>query len=178
MRLAIFLRAVNVGGRNKVPMADLRDALTAAGFGGVSSYIQSGNVIVDADDKTTPSAVASHVRKIIAESFGHDIDVIVRRPEELVAIIETGPFRDEDPKQVLVVLLEQAFDGELDASRFAPDVCVVSANGTEVHAFCPTGFSKSKLTAKWIETQAGCSGTGRNWNTMTKMASLAETVVE
>ena len=73
-----LLRGVNVGGNNKVPMAVLRTALEADGFANVRTYIQSGNVLVDAT-RSSPSKIAGRVKAVIQDTFGLDIATIVRR---------------------------------------------------------------------------------------------------
>jgi len=165
----VLLRAVNVGGRNKVPMAELRTAVEAAGFGDVGTYVQSGNLICSSRKKAPGVATAIH--KLVEAEFGHDIEVIVRTPAELAALDEANPYPDADPKQSGVVFLAAAPDGPLDASKFAPDTCVVS--GADVFVHCPSSFADTKLTAGWVEKQVGQAGTRRNWNTIHKLVQLA-----
>lgn len=166
----VLLRAVNVGGRNKVPMADLRAAASDAGFGDVATHVQSGNLICSS--RKGPPAVAKAVQKLIADEFGHDIEVIVRTPDALAALVAANPWPDADPKQSGVVFLAGECDGELDAARFEPDVC--RATGADVFVNCPTTFASTKLTAGWVEKQSGQAGTRRNWNTVHKLLELSQ----
>src|SRR6476620_1583090 len=84
-----FLRAVNVGGR-KVPMADLRGHLEDAGFTEVATHIQSGNVRVNSTLRSVPK-VEAQLEKVMAAAFGIEIPAIVRRPGELVDLVENAP---------------------------------------------------------------------------------------
>jgi len=165
---AVLLRAVNVGGRNKVPMAELRELLGDLGFDEVATYIQSGNVVCSSSKKAP--AVANTIKQAIADTFGHDIAVIVRTASEIAALIDTFPYPNADPKASGVVFLAAAFDGELDASKFAPDECQLY--GSNVFVNCPTRFADTKLTGAWVEKQTGLAGTRRNWATVLKLHAM------
>jgi len=168
-KYVVLMRAVNVGGRNKVPMADLRAAVDAAGFGDVATHVQSGNLICSSRKKAP--GVATAIKKLIASEFGHEVEVIVRTPAQLAALGEANPYPDADPKQSGVVFLAGEAAGPLDPVKFAPDTCVVS--GADVFVHCPSSFADTKLTAGWVEKQAGQAGTRRNWNTIHKLVELA-----
>ena len=164
-----LLRGINVGGRNKIPMAELRQLLAELGFTNVATYIQSGNIICSSRKKS--AGVASSIAQGIRERFGHDIAVMVRTIDELDQIIAGWPYADADPKASGVVFLDDPFDGGLDASAFAPDECLVA--GAEVYVNCPTRFADTKLTAAWIEKQTDRAGTRRNWTTVLKLQAMA-----
>lgn len=164
----VLLRAINVGGHNKIPMADLRSLLDDLGFTDVATYIQSGNVVCGSRKKT--SSVAKAIKVGIADRFGHDIEVMARTSDELAKIVTDWPYGDADPKASGVVFLSDSYDGELDAATFAPDGCLVA--GTDVYVTCPTRFADTKLTAAWIEKQTGLAGTRRNWATVLKLHAM------
>ena len=101
----ILLRGVNVGGNNKVPMADLRARLTDDGFTRVRTYIQSGNVLVDAG-RTTPAKVADRVATSIREAFAVDVPVIVVDVPGLQRVFDENPYPDEsDHKRLHAIFL-------------------------------------------------------------------------
>lgn len=168
--LVVLLRAINVGGRNKIPMAELRDLLVELGFDNVATYIQSGNVVLSSSKK--PSAAAKVIKDGIAERFDHDISVIVRTADELSAIIDGFPYPDGDPKSSGVVFFDADLAGELDTARFAPDECKIA--GPNVYVNCPTRFADTKLTVAPMEKQTGLSGTRRNWATVLKLQSMVD----
>jgi uncharacterized protein (DUF1697 family) len=87
---AILLRGVTPTGRNRVPMAELRAALTDAGLGDVRTYIQSGNVIAKSPLEQT--AIEALVHQVIAREIGADIAVLARTHEEIERIVAGNPF--------------------------------------------------------------------------------------
>jgi len=165
-----LLRAVNVGGHNKIKMAELRDALTEAGFGDVATYVQSGNVVCTS--RKGAAAVEKAIHQVIAERFGHDITVIVRSPAELATLVAGFPWDEPDGKASGIVFLDGPSD-PIDAAHFAPDELKVV--GADVYVHYAKTFSDSKLTPAWIEKAAGRAGTRRNWNTVLKLTEMAPT---
>ncbi|HSZ44148.1 MAG TPA: DUF1697 domain-containing protein, partial [Streptosporangiaceae bacterium] len=100
-----LLRGINVGGKNKVPMAELRDVVTSLGHTGVTTYIQSGNVLFTASEDDT-AKLAAALEAAIAEAFGVRSPVVVLSREDLVRVLDTNPHPEEpNPKLVHVVFL-------------------------------------------------------------------------
>ncbi len=167
-----LLRGVNVGGHNKVPMAQLRAALTDAGLEGVATYIASGNVVLRAEDDP-----ADRVAAVITERFGLDIAVVARSGADLRAAIAANPFAPlaaDDPKLVhcffTTTPVEATALDRFDHDRYAPDRVAVAA-GELVAAF-PDGMARSKLTSAVLDRVAGGPTTGRNWNTVLKLEAM------
>ena len=102
-----LLRGINVGGHNRVPMADLREMFGAAGASEVLTYIQSGNVVFDAPAKRV-GAIVRQVRAAIAEQLGLEIPLVVRSAAAIAKIAHTHPFagRVDDPKFLMVAFLD------------------------------------------------------------------------
>jgi uncharacterized protein (DUF1697 family) len=177
MTVVALLRGINLGPNNRIPMAELRTALGEAGFGGVATYLQSGNVILrelpaklrGADD----GKLAGAIEKVIADTFGFDIRVVVRTADELEAVLAKDPFAGvaTDPAKYLVTFLEGTPKPlTLDPADYAPEQFAL--HGTEVYLWLPDGVHKAKLgKAKW-ERLAGVSGTARNWRTVQKLHAL------
>lgn len=95
-----LLRGINVGGRNKVTMAELRAGLSARGLTGVRTFIASGNVVVDAPGVADPVGyVQEVVARTIAEDFGFACSVLVRTAPEIRRIAEAIPPEWDDPAQ-------------------------------------------------------------------------------
>lgn len=88
-RYVALLRAVNVGGRNPVPMAELREAFTRADFTDVSTYIQSGNVLFSADRPGV--GLEDHIEEVLEERFGMPIVVVVRSVRQLRSVVRSAP---------------------------------------------------------------------------------------
>lgn len=102
-----ILRGINVSGRRKVPMAELRKLLRDAGIQEVKTYIQSGNILLAAAHQT-PNAIANQVQNAIRDHFGFQVPVIIRRQDEMKAILEINPFilqRHEDIARLHVTFL-------------------------------------------------------------------------
>ncbi len=172
----VLLRGVNVGGHNKVPMAELRAGLEAAGCEAVATYIASGNVALRAGS-SDPAAVARLVQSVIADLFDLNIAVMVRSPAQLQAAVDANPFPDRtgEPKNLYCAFTsEPVTDGQLDDfdhDRYAPDQLATGAG--ELYAYYPDGMSRSKLNSAAVDKAAGGPTTARNWNTLTKLLELA-----
>jgi uncharacterized protein (DUF1697 family) len=158
-------------------MTDLRNLLAQLGFDDVKSLLQSGNVVFGSRARTG----AELERFLEAEAlkrFAIEIDFFVRAPEEWKSIIRQNPFRKEaelDPARLVVMLLKsppQAADvAALQAEISGPEI--VQAKGRQLYAFYPNGQGRSRLTNAMIERKLGRC-TGRNWNTVLKLALLAK----
>ncbi|NLD77824.1 MAG: DUF1697 domain-containing protein [Acidimicrobiales bacterium] len=84
-----LIRGINVGGKNPVPMVELRAAFEACGFGNVSTYIQSGNVLFDADAK--PSELEPQIESAMEDRFGVPLVVVVRTRRQLADVVDKAP---------------------------------------------------------------------------------------
>ncbi len=167
MTTAVFLRGINVGGNAKIGMAALREAMERAGYTGVKTLLQSGNVVVD---KITPAAM----EKLILDEFGLQVRVMTRTHAQLAKVIEDNPFPQHvgEPAKLAVGFLDKAVGKvALDAARYAPDEFVLA--GKEIYLWFPNGLGRSKLSeAAFAKALGGPALTVRNWNTVTKMAAL------
>jgi uncharacterized protein (DUF1697 family) len=176
-RQVVLLRGVNLGPHQRVAMADLRTALTGAGFERVVTHLQSGNVVLDSD--LSGAKLGPAVARVLADRLGLRSDVIVRSASELAAAIDADPFSDiaTDPaRHVLgflagapgpdkVALIEQriaALPSDGDRHAF---------HGAHLYLWCPNGISKSPyFRVPW--DRLGVSSTQRNWNTVTALLRL------
>ncbi len=172
-----LLRAVNVGGRKVVAMADLRGLLDELGFAGARSLLQSGNLVFRGAARS-PSQVERLLEAQAARRLGLETDVFVRTDKEWGAIVRANPLRPEavrDPGHLLVMLLKDA-PGRA-AVRALQDAIrgreTVRAVGRQLYVMYPDGIGRSRLTNALIEKTLGTRATGRNWNTVLKLAALA-----
>ncbi len=172
---AALLRGINVGGRALIPMAGLRTALAEAGLADVTSYLQSGNLIVP-DPPDVPESTAALIEKVIADHFENRVKVMIRTGGQMTDVIARDPFSGSgvEPKLRHVVFLERAPTATqvagLDPERSPSDRFEVS--GSEVYVEYPDGSGRSKLDLAYFEKVLGLSGTARNWNTVAKLADL------
>lgn len=172
-----LLRGVNVGGRNRLAMADLTAMFEAAGAVDVRTYIQSGNVVFRAAEAKL-EAVRKRVEAALEAKFGHPIPVILRAPHALDRACSDHPLRargvDEDLLYVgfLRDVPDARLAAALDPKRSPTDRFVV--RGGEVF-LCYAGgdVAKSKLTAAWFDQQLGTSITVRNLRTLSALVELA-----
>src|SRR5205809_7422083 len=102
MRQIVLLRGINLGSRNRIAMPALREAFAEASFEDVATYLQSGNVVLTSHLK--PDRLAVRCRKLISDSFGLDVAVVVRSRGELAAVVRRNPFARvaTDPKRYQV----------------------------------------------------------------------------
>ncbi len=172
-----FMRGINVGGNNKLPMKDLRRVFEDQGCSEVASYIQSGNVLFDASAALARS-VPGLVAKAVEAEFGITSPVIVRSAPALRKIVAQHPLGDAaaEPKLFSVGLLDAkpkaAQIKSFEVDRFLPDTWEVI--GTEIFMHFPNGSARSKLTNAYIDRAFDTISTVRNWNTFTKLVALCD----
>lgn len=167
-----LLRGINVGRNRRIRMADLREALGAAGFGRVRTLLQSGNVVLDAPG-VTPGEVERRVHDAVLAGSGFDVAVVVRTAAELADVVVRSPLAaPEDGARYLVAFLAgPAADVDL------PELPEGSQeqwwrSGREVYVWCPGGLLESPLMQHFAGRNAAVA-TVRNWNTVTALARLA-----
>jgi uncharacterized protein (DUF1697 family) len=172
VRWVVLLRAVNLGARNKVPMAQLRTLLEEAGYGDVRTYIASGNVLLDGPRDRT--AVARKLERLIADEFDVETTAIVRTPKELSAVVAAHPFGRDTSRSHVVFLADRPTKkaaASLAAADHSPDRAVVA--GTDVYVRYPGDVQGSRLSAARLERLLDVPGTHRNWRTVAALAQLA-----
>lgn len=174
MRQIALLRGVNVGPRNRVAMADLRAAL-AERFDNVATHLQSGNVVLNAQERGED--LAQECERLIAERFGLEIAVLVRTAEELRIVIERDPLAGiaTDPKRYQVSFLAAEPDPavlERLSTLAAGDERLV-AEGRELYAWHPDGIARSRLWAALAGPGLGVRATARNWTTVNRLLAMA-----
>jgi uncharacterized protein (DUF1697 family) len=173
-----LLRGINVGGHNKIPMAELRTECEDLGFEDVATYIQSGNVVFRAAGGA--HAVAEKLRQAIAARFGCEVPVVLRTVEALERVAGTNPFLEEgaDPSRLHVgFLLEKPAPARLaDLPAQPPGPEELRVVGAEVFLHYPEGMGTSKLTTAWLDRALGTTMTARNWRTVNKLVEMGRQV--
>jgi uncharacterized protein (DUF1697 family) len=178
VRIAL-LRAINLGGGSSVAMTDLCALLTALGFTDVRTVLASGNLVFRATATVDDDELERSLETHFAKRLGLHTDVLVRTVPEWREIVARNPFPEEarrDPSHLVVVALRDAPTAArvaaLQEGIKGPEV--VRAVGRQTYVVYPAGIGRSKLTAAVLEKGLGTRGTGRNWNTVLKVAALAE----
>ncbi|OQX14036.1 MAG: hypothetical protein BWK76_15260 [Desulfobulbaceae bacterium A2] len=169
---AILLRGVTPTGKNKVPMAELRAALTEAGLLDAQTYIQSGNVI--AKSRLDHAAVQSLVHEAVVRKIGADVAIIARTHEQLCRVMEQNPFPTEVASRTyfssLASMPTPALLHELLQIDFSPDA--VQVIDDTIYTLYATKFSDSKFNNNFFERRLKVVATTRNFNTMSRLLRL------
>jgi uncharacterized protein (DUF1697 family) len=175
VRQIVLLRGVNVGGRNKLAMPALREALEDAGMRDVVTYVQSGNVVLESAAK--PAALAREVEAAIAEGFGLEVGALVRTRAELARIVRADPLGDVAGEEKLYQVTFCASKPDAKALAKVAERAVegerLLARGKEIFAWFPHGVGRSKLAAALSKQNLGVLATARNWTTVKKLLELA-----
>ena len=174
MRWVAFLRAVNLGPDNKVPMAELRTLLADAGYDRVRTYIASGNVLFRSGERSAAKLDAQLERAIEAR-FGLPVRVVVRSASELARIVERLPerWRSSPELRVSVWFLLRGANARALASRLTPKEGideVVPAPGALLWAVRRDALTRTGI--RLIGTPDYKQITSRNLNTTLKLAEL------
>jgi uncharacterized protein (DUF1697 family) len=168
MRWVALLRGVNLGARNKVPMAELRTLLEDVGYAGVRTYIASGNVLLDGP--TGRAALGAELERLILDAFGVATTVILRKPRELAAAVEGHPFEHASETHVAFLAKRPVEAAAARLEQFDPDAVL---SGAELYLRLPRGVHGSRLSNIRIESLLGVAATLRNWRTVVALAELA-----
>jgi len=174
IRYVALLRGINVGKARQIGMPRLAEVLTARGHENVRTHLRSGNVVLDSP--LEEAELVADLEKAIEKEFGFAVPVIVRTGEELAAVIAGDPFTTiaGDPARYLVTFLpEPPAADKVDALPPAEGGGEYLVRGRELYLWLPDGIANTPLGAwKW-DRLLGVAGTGRNWNTVTKLGELS-----
>jgi uncharacterized protein (DUF1697 family) len=171
-----LLRAVNVAGKS-LAMSALRDYASALGLADPRTLLQSGNLIFRSAGKK-PAELERLLEREAEKRLGVTTDFLVRSERELSAIIADNPFATaarRDPAHLLVMFLkhEPAADAIAALRKAIVGRESIAAEARQLYIIYPDGIGRSKLTTRLIERKIATRGTGRNWNTLVKLAAAA-----
>ena len=175
-----FARGINVGGRNKVKMAELRDCFAELGMRGVRTILQSGNVVFGADE-TDLGTLKDLLETGMRQRFGFEAQLLLRTPDAFRSALSSQPFSAaqlEAPNKIAVVFLSQDADAAAVASlrETNPGREEIHAAGSELYIFYTDGMARSKLTNRRIEAALNVVASARNWNTCQRLLRLLDEV--
>lgn len=173
-----MLRGVNVGGHNKIKMEDLRGLCKSLRLRDACTYVQSGNLIFKTDERDL-DLLAKRLQHAIERKFGFRPDIVLRTSAEMREVIARNPFakrRGVEPNRLLVTFLirEPAAEAREKASRLETAPEELRMDRREIYIYYPNGMARPKVSWATIERILKTSGTGRNWNSVTKMLEMAE----
>ncbi|HEY4393571.1 MAG TPA: DUF1697 domain-containing protein [Polyangia bacterium] len=172
-----MLRGINVSGSKMIKMEALRASFEALGFKNVRSYVQSGNVVFAAKDRTA-APLGPKIAARIKRDFGFDVPTLVLGAETLARVVDENPFvgqKGVDPTKLHVTFL-----AETPGAAGLEKMQTVSSGrdqfqclGTSVYLVCPDGYGNTKLNNNAFERALRVGATTRNWKTVTTLAAMA-----
>lgn len=174
MKYVALLRGINVGGNNKVPMSELKTCVEELGFENVSTYINSGNVIFEAD-KTKESDLALKIEKAIHVHFGFPVQVVVRSQKNIEKVAKTIPEDwENDIHKTDILFLWDEYASKKSLRLIEPKEGIdnlIYTNGAIVWNLDRKNYSKSAMN-RFIGTELYKNMTARNVNTVRKLFDL------
>jgi uncharacterized protein (DUF1697 family) len=175
-----MLRGVNVGGRNKIKMDSLRALCESLKLKSPRTYVQSGNIVFLCSETNLP-ALSQRIQDTIERNFGFSPDVVLRTSSEMRHVIARNPFASRhgiDPAKLLITFLASE-----PSKLVGENVLKLDTRGEELHfqgrelyIYFRNGIGKTKFSWPGLEKAVNSSFTGRNWNTVTKLLELAESL--
>jgi len=172
----VLLRGVMPSGKNKVPMAQLREVLRRVGFGNVRTYARSGNVLVDTG--LSAQEVGKCVRELIKKHIGPDLAVLVRTGPDLQKVLHENPFQEGyDISRVFFVVLAQIPTPEkvqeLSAQDFGDEKLAFTRTKDTAYMYIPGPYGRGRLSNNFLEKKLGVSATMRNFNTTSRLVEMS-----
>ena len=173
-----MLRGINVGGHNKIKMDALRALYESLKLQDAQTHVQSGNVIFRSDERDI-ARLTKRIEEGIERKFGFRPSVILRTVAEMKDVIARNPFakrRGIEPGKLLVSFLasDPGEEGREKVRQMKCDPEEMRIEGREIYIYFPNGAGRSKLPWAGLGKMLNTQGTGRNWNSVTKMLEMAE----
>jgi uncharacterized protein (DUF1697 family) len=169
-----FLRGVNVSGKHKIPMAELRAILEQAGLDAVKTYIQSGNVVFQSAISSN-SKLEQLIKTTIATHFNFDIPVLVLSVKALQRIFDACPFPEAQKQESYFSLvyspIDQNLQHSLEQNTYPQELFKITAACIYLHA--EKGFGKAVCNTNFFERKLKITASTRNYKTMVKLLALS-----
>ena len=163
-----LLRAVNVGGTGKLPMAELKKIAEDLGFGSPRTFIASGNLLFTSGKSET--AVCKALEQALEKHMRKPVGILVRTAKEMAAVAKANPFKDSPPNRVMAIFLaDKPNQDALDDVRGQQEERLALGKREIYIDFGEIGAGRSKL-----KIPAAAAGTARNMNSVAKLAEMAK----
>ncbi len=175
-----ILRGINVSGKNKIPMVELKALFEKAGFNNVMTYIQSGNVVFQSNEKASKK-LEEKISQMILKKWKYNVPVIVRNSNEMQTVVDSNPFLKM--KGIDLEKLHVTFLSEIPAKEnlekikqysYSPDEFIIE--NREVFLSCPGGYGNTKLSNAFFESKLKVTATTRNWRTVNELLRLSKSL--
>lgn len=167
-----MLRGINVGGKRRIKMADLRAVFEKIDLGEVETYLQSGNVVFRS--KKSPDHLQHVIKSQIRKELGVDAEVLIRSAKDLEMTMKANPFI----KDALIEKVHVTFLADLPESGVLESLAIPETPekfeivGREIYLYCPNGYGKTKLNNGFFERKLKVLATTRNQKTVTALARM------
>ena len=172
MKIIALFRGINVGGRNILPMKSLVEILEGLGYNNIQTYIQSGNVVFQSETEITTKK-SNLIQNAIEKLHGFKPQVLFINSDELNEAIKNNTFNTEVGKILHFSFLERSPEAVdyVKLNELKAKTEEYKLQGKVFYLYAPDGIGRSKLAVK-VEKILGVSATGRNWNTIMKLAQM------
>jgi len=176
-KFVALLRGINVSGQKQIKMSELKSLFEDTGFHNVETYIQSGNVIFSAKEKSSKK-LEQKISSAIKTKFGFDVQVIVITPDEIEYVLKNNPFikKKKNIEKLYVTFLAKSPSDEnikkLNAIDYSPEEYFF--DGKSIYLFVPNGYGKAKLNNNLFENKLKVFGTTRNIKTIKALFELTD----
>lgn len=175
-----MLRGVNVGGHNKIKMEVLREICGSLKCDGAQTLLQSGNVVFRTAGRDLPQ-LSKSIAAAIERKLRFRPDVLLRTVPEMREVVTRSPFAKRsglDPSKILVSFLSAEPGPEARKALLAMDIAPEELHvlGRELYIYFPNGQARPKISWSRVDKILGRPATGRNWNTVTKLLEIAQSL--
>lgn len=173
-----LLRGINVNGQKLIKMDHLKSIFESMPVSRVRTYIQSGNVLFEAEERNS-DRIRESIESKLKDALGYKVDVVVRTKDELERTVAGNPFEEDgapaDDGKIYVSFLSEKPTAEAlrVLASFQSDVDEYRAAGREVYIRCRGQYGKSLFSNNFLEKKLGVIATTRNWQTVNKLVSMA-----
>ena len=175
-RYIAFLRAINVSGQKIIKMEDLRRMMEMPGISDVRTFIQSGNVLLDAKE-TNAAKLTVKIEKQLFKELGYEVEVFLRTKEELEKILSNNPFKKATLSKSLALYItflrtEPEAEQKKALEALSNEVDTFRIIGRELYTLVVKDGAKSLYTNMFVERKLKQQGTARNQTTLHKILAL------
>jgi uncharacterized protein (DUF1697 family) len=175
-----LLRGINVSGQKLIKMNALRASFESLGFEKVQSYLQSGNVIFQGDDRSE-GTLEQRIAQQINSDFGFEVPVLVLSVDKLEAIIKNNPFLNDLQKNISQLHICFLAAPPIDFHKVAIESKVqtgeaISFSEEAIYLYCPNGYGKTKLNNNFLESKLKVTATTRNLKTSNELLNIAKSI--
>jgi uncharacterized protein (DUF1697 family) len=175
-----MLRGINVGSGKIVKMERLRASFEALGFDGVRTYVQSGNVIFESEEKSS-ARLSKTIEEKIQRDFGFTVPVLLKTSKEMEQIVSNNPLVKEkgiDHSKLHVTFLSGAppKTAVKALEPLATDRERFRILNREIYLYCPDGYGNTKLSNNGIERKLSVVATTRNWRSVNTLLEMCRSL--